>query len=206
VPRSESEESSLRERWAALGRFDIKKALDRGERPFGDTAEGLKDYQGIVISTPLNQIDMSGVDFSFGRVGESGQLGGKIRVLGCKFRHFVGNGTISGEFLRCDFGAADLSSAVIMGRFETCGFDGAKLVGIRASQATFKDCSFRQANLAKASCFDCRFTLCNFDESRWISGSVAGSVFEECTFPNAVFRKIVTARSTGLPAEVVSSS
>jgi uncharacterized protein YjbI with pentapeptide repeats len=190
---------SLRARWADLQGLDLKAALDEGQSPFGLTAAGLKDYRGIEIATVLSGVDASEVDFSYGVVGDKGQLGGRVRFLGCVFSHFKCDKTISGEFLECDFSQSNLSAAVFFGRAGSCRFDDSKLVGVRASQVVFDRCSFRGANLGKASLFDCRFEACVFDRSRWVSGSAVGSRFEACSFMDVTFRRLVTTRTTGLP-------
>ena len=195
-------DASLRERWDSLDDFDLGRALDAGHSPFGLTPDGLKDYRAIEIAVALSRIDVSGVDFSYGRTGPTGQLGGGVRFLGCRFCHFTCDKTMSGEFLECDFAAADLSSAVLLGRVGESRFEGAKLVGVRASQVTFERCSFKGASLRKASFYDCRFKSCVFDGSHWVSGSTAGSLFDDCSFSDIRFKRMVTVRTRGLPPEL----
>lgn len=170
--------------------------------PFGQTEDGLCDFRGARINDSLHQLEIERIDFSNGLMGR-GQLIATVRE--CRFVGFTCDGTLGNHFTKCSFQKANLSGAVIYGRFYECDFRSAKFRGVRASQVRFENCVLDAANLQNASFYDSAFVSCSFIDCRTgsglLAGSLAGSIFEKCTIERTDFSHMVLTRANGLVSE-----
>jgi uncharacterized protein YjbI with pentapeptide repeats len=185
----------LRERWAAAGKIDLRRALAQAESPFGLTSAGLLDYRGVRITDSLHRLSFSHVDMSFATM-DFGQL--VAEVADCLFCACAFESNIGKKFTRCSFNDAKLVNSVILGTFDECTFVNTNLSKVRASQGRFSACVFEGANLRKASFFDCTFDGSRIKDCKLGSGSFAGSSFSDCVVEGADFSRTVMEKVTGI--------
>jgi uncharacterized protein YjbI with pentapeptide repeats len=195
----EKEVVEVRQRWVERP-IDLRKALQGGESPFGQTVNGLKDFRGVSINQSLHRIAFSRVDLSYSEMDE-GQLASEVEDCvfdGCRFESNLGK-----RFLNCSFAGSRLANSILRGTFRSCSFDDANLNSVRCSQAIFEGCSFVSTALRRASFFDCTFDRCDFKDCKLGSGSFAGSRFKDCVFSGVSFSRTIVERVSGLPTELL---
>ncbi|AWH55458.1 pentapeptide repeat-containing protein [Stenotrophomonas sp. ESTM1D_MKCIP4_1] len=159
--------------------------------PFGHCDEGVEDYRGITLATPVRYLDIERVDLS-DAIFKDGASVNESEATECRFdRIDMRNVFVRRRFVSCSFVGARLNGARLGGEFIGCDFSSANLSRSFATDCRFVDCSFVGANLSKLHFISCVFERCDFTGARMLSGSVAKSKFLDCNIHD-VFLACVT--------------
>jgi fluoroquinolone resistance protein len=194
------EVADLAARWLALAGFRVRNALlSLHAAPFGKTAAGLWDFRAVGIEGAVHKVELVDVDLAHSLMGSTGQLGGDLRALGCRFDGCRYQATLDGVFERCTFLGASLTDSTIREAFISCDFTGANLSRVRGSHVAFKGCTFASSNFVKACFYDSHFFACVFENARFGRGSLAGCTFEDCRFVGVDWGDTILLRVSGIP-------
>lgn len=166
----------------ALAAVAGKQNLHKKDRsfptsPFGQTADGLEDFRGIVLTESIQYMTIQGIDLSYAQFVDASSLNTST-FTNCYFNGVkLDSRYMNREFIRCSFRGAKLNSARIGERFEDCDFTGSNLSKAIANDALFIRCCFSEANFRGAMFMYCRFEDCSFEGAAFHNGSLAGSRF-----------------------------
>lgn len=148
--------------------------------PFGHGDEGLEDYRGITLATPVRYLSIERVDLS-DAIFKDGASVNESEATECRFdRIDMRNVFVRRKFLSCSFVGAKLNGARLGGEFTGCDFSSANLSRSFATDCRFVDCTFLEANLSNIHFISCVFERCDFTGVKVLSGSVAKSKFFGC--------------------------
>ena len=160
----------LRERWTDKIVQQAIDALHSKDRfPFAALQEANAEYidlRGIPLPEMLKRLTIKYVDFSHSKILLNGQTL-MCKLFDCRFTYAQFGTNLDNYFERCDFSRAQLQGALFRG--------------------VFKECSFVNANLARAKGNNVCFKECDFSHSKFDGTSFTWSVFENCTMSNVKF-------------------
>jgi uncharacterized protein YjbI with pentapeptide repeats len=189
----------LVQRWMNLPGFNLRGSLlSQPEGPFGRTANGLVDYRGVRLEGAIYKLEAADLDFGFSEMGSTGQLGGALRVLRCRFDECKYQSTIDAVFEACSFVGSNLSDSTIREAFISCDFSSANLSRARGSEIRFSGCRFIGTSFVKACFYDSEFVDCLFENTRFGRGSLARSSFKGCKLLGVDWRDTILDGVRGL--------
>lgn len=189
----------LVKRWANLLSFSLRRSLlSQPEGPYGRTPNGHLDYRGVHIVGAIYKLGAVDVDFAFSEMGSTGQLGGALRVLRCRFDGCKYQSTIDAIFEACSFVGSNLSDSTIRETFTLCDFTGANLSRVRGSGVRFFGCRFVDTSLVRACIYDSEFVDCLFENPKFGRGSLARSSFKGCRLLGVDWRDTILDGVRGL--------
>ncbi|WP_159094728.1 pentapeptide repeat-containing protein [Stenotrophomonas sp. ESTM1D_MKCIP4_1] len=142
--------------------------------PFGTTIDGRRDYRGFPYPIPQYQ-NLQSIDLSHAQPSDGPTFLVNAILVDCDFTG-VAMGSVSESCVACRFDLCSFNQVELCGAFDGCSFVQSKLLKC-ASNATFTDCDFRNANLSGTDFSRARFVRCSFD----------GASFKGCDLHKAVF-------------------
>ncbi|GGG64697.1 pentapeptide repeat-containing protein [Paenibacillus radicis (ex Gao et al. 2016)] len=166
----------------ALAAVTGKQNLHKKDRsfplsPYGQTADGLEDFRGVVLTESMQYLTVQNLDLSYA-VFEPG--GGLIysTFTNCHFDGVKLDGRfITKIFKHCSFHKAILKNAAFGEQFEDCDFTGSNLSHTKGRDVSFLRCRFSDASFRGAHLMYCKFEGCLFAGAKMDNGSLAGSRF-----------------------------
>lgn len=196
MPASELKTDDVLARWTPDATILGNRSLmGNGPSPFPLLADGYRDLRGLVISEIVKNITISDTDFGNCATHGFGQFN-MCRVHRCRFRASELMTNLGSEFRECDFSDANLTGALLRGKFVNCCFNSTNLSSALGNQVQFVGCQFHKSNFRKAMLKNSLFEECTFSECRFGSGSLARSRFletrlESIEFGNTLMEKVI---------------
>jgi len=166
----------------ALASITGKQNLHKKDRafppsPFGQTASGLEDFRGVVLTEPMQYLTVQNLDLSYAIFEPSGGLIYST-FTNCRFDGVKLDGRfLTKIFERCSFHKAILKNAAFGERFEDCDFTGSNLSQTKGRDVSFIRCRFSDVSFRGAHLMYCQFEECLFAGAKMNDGSLAGSKF-----------------------------
>jgi uncharacterized protein YjbI with pentapeptide repeats len=191
--------SDLSERWEAIPGFRLRDVLlSPHESPFGRTADSLWDFRAVLVEGAIYQIEIVDVDLAHSNMGVTGQLGGGLRALRCRFDGCKYHSNVNGVFEGCSYRESNLADSTIGGTFLESDFTSANLSRVRGSQVIFTNCRFIGSIFVKACLYESEFVDCLFENVKFGRGSLAGSSFSGCEFAGVDWKDTILDHVSGI--------
>ncbi len=166
----------------ALANISGKQNLHKKDRsfpisPFGQTAAGLEDFRGVVLTESMQYLTVQNLDLSYAIFEPEGGIIYST-FANCRFDGVKLDGRfITKIFKNCSFHKAILKNAAFGERFEDCDFTGSNLSNTKGRDTAFIRCCFSDASFRGAHLMYCTFEECFFAGAKMNNGSIAGSKF-----------------------------
>ena len=136
---------------------------------FGVVSNGKEEFidcRGFSPKKMLMNVQLKGIDFSFGQFLVAGGGFGESTLDHCLFREIRLDLYLSSRFQGCDFSKANLRGAQCGPdcRFQTCIFAETDCSGVEFDSVHFANCLFEKSIFRNAEFAGCTFSKCVFIE------------------------------------------